>query len=176
MRRPILPWATAVTLVVVLIADRLTKIWVVRSLPFEVPVTVIPGLENWFTFTYIHNTGAAFGMLPQASLFFTVVAIAVALGLVVWYDRLPVRYLPVRIAVGMIMAGALGNLVDRVNTGYVVDFIHFHFFPIWNVADASVSVGTVILGIYLLFVADEGTEAMANTEELQRQHPPNARI
>ena len=151
--------------------DRATKIWVVGSLPFETPVTVIPGLERIFTFTYIHNTGAAFGMLPQLGSVFAVVAVVVALGLMVWYQHLPVQHLLVRIAVGLVAGGALGNFVDRVRTGYVVDFLHFHFWPIFNVADSSVFVGVIILGAYMLLAEEAAEKAAPRRDSLERSQP-----
>lgn len=143
--------ATLLALVVALVLDRLTKFWVVRTLPFEEPWAPIPALDGWLNFTYIHNTGAAFGMFPQAGTLFAVVSAVVVVCLMIWYDRLPVQYMPVRLAIGLIAGGALGNLVDRIVTGYVVDFLHFRLFAIFNIADSSVTVGVVILGIYMLF-------------------------
>lgn len=150
---------------IVLAIDRLTKFLVVKYLPFEVPVAPIPALSKWFSFTYIHNTGAAFGMFRQGCTLFALVAVCVVIGLIVWYDRLPVRHLLVRIAVGLIIGGAAGNLVDRVRTCYVVDFLDFHFWPVFNVADSAVVVGVVILGIYMLF-----SEGSAQGVEPQGKH------
>jgi signal peptidase II len=121
---------------------------------FEQSYAPIKALDGWINFTYIHNTGAAFGMFPQLGLVFATVAVIVVVGLVLYYDRLPVQYFLVRVAVGMVAGGALGNLVDRFITGYVVDFIHMRQFAIINAADASVSVGVAILGFYMMFVED----------------------
>lgn len=150
MRRYILSLSTILALVIVLIVDRATKIWAAGNLPFQVPVTVIPGLDNIFTLTYIRNGGAAFGLFPQAGTLFALVKIVVVIGLVIWFDSLPVQHFLVRLAVGMIQGGAIGNLVDRLTTGTVVDFLHFHFWPIFNVADSAVCVGVVVLAAYLL--------------------------
>lgn len=150
MRKPLLPLSTVLAFVAVLILDRVTKIWAAGTLPYQVPVTVIPGLENIFTLTHIHNSGAAFGLFPQAGTLFAIVKVFVVIGLVIWFDRLPVQHFLVRLSIGMIQGGAIGNLIDRVTTGYVVDFLHLHFWPIFNIANASVSVGVVILAAYLL--------------------------
>ncbi|NPV09860.1 MAG: signal peptidase II [Anaerolineae bacterium] len=158
-------------LVATIVLDRLTKIWVARTLPFEVPVTVIEGIENWFTLTYIHNSGAAFGLLPEGGLLFALVKVAVVIGLTIWYDRLPVQHFLVRLSIGMIMGGALGNLVDRLTTGYVVDFIHLHFWPIFNVADSSVSVGVTILAVYLLFTDQREAAKPEPVPALGEQRP-----
>ncbi|MGI6207441.1 MAG: signal peptidase II [Anaerolineae bacterium] len=170
-RPPFLPWATVLALAIVIILDRLTKMWVVENLPFETPVTVIKGLENIFTLTYIHNSGAAFGLLPEAATLFAIVKVVVVIALAVWYDRLPVQHFLVRLSIGMIQGGALGNLVDRLTTGYVVDFLHVHFWPIFNVADSAVSVGVVILAIYLL-LEDQPEVAPEAPSTLSSEQPP----
>jgi len=165
MRKRSFPCLTVITLLVVVALDRLSKAWVVENLPFEVPVAVVPGLENFFTLTYIHNRGAAFGMLPQAGDLFALVQMAVVIALFVWYSRLPVEHVLVRLSIGMVQGGAIGNLIDRLTTGYVVDFIHFHFFPIFNVADSAVTVGVIILAAYLLF-AESGIPEPEKAETL----------
>ncbi|MHB0877794.1 MAG: signal peptidase II [Anaerolineae bacterium] len=147
--------ATLVALFLTLVVDRLTKIWVVGNLAFEQPFAPIPALDGWLNLTYIHNTGAAFGMFPQLGLFFATVAVIVVIGLVVYYDRLPVQHFMVRVAVGLIAGGALGNLVDRFVTGYVVDFVHIRLFAIINTADSAVSVGVAILGFYMMFMEEQ---------------------
>ena len=154
-----------------MVTDRLTKNLVVRNLPFEVPVAPFPALGKWFTFTYIHNTGAAFGMFREGCYLFAAVAVFVVIGLVVWYDRLPVEHLLVRIAVGLIVGGATGNLVDRVRTCYVVDFLDFHFWPVFNVADSAVVVGVITLGVYMLLSEGSAREAEPQGEPIGREEP-----
>lgn len=158
-----LPASTIWAVVIVLIADRISKIWVVNNLPFEEPVVIIPALKNIFTLTYIRNSGAAFGMLPNMNWFFAIIAILVVAAVVIWYDTLPVQHLPGRIAVGMVLGGAIGNLVDRARTGNVVDFLHLHFWPIFNVADCSLVVGVIIIGLYLIL--EEKAAEKADSQE-----------
>jgi len=146
-------------LALTLVLDRLTKRWVVANLPFEQSVAPIPALDGWLNFTFIHNTGAAFGMFPQLGYFYATVATVVVVCLVIYYDRLPVQHFWVRVAVGLIAGGALGNLVDRFITGYVVDFVHIPYFAIINAADAAVSVGVAILGGYMMFSEEERRSA-----------------
>ena len=172
MRRRGFPVSTALAFLLAIAADRLSKLWVVSSLELEVPWAPVPALGKWFTFTYIHNTGAAFGMFPQAGTLFAVVQALVLVGLILWYDRLPVHHLPVRAAVGLIMAGALGNLIDRLTTRYVVDFLDFKFWPIFNLADSAVVVGVVILGLYMLLGEEASPEARASTECMGREQSP----
>ncbi len=173
MRKNLLPRSTILAIVAVLVLDRATKIWAAANLPYQVPVTVIPGLENIFTLTYIRNSGAAFGLFPQAATLFAIVKIVVVIGLVVWYNQLPVQHFLVRVAVGMIQGGAVGNLIDRLTTGSVVDFLHFHFWPIFNVADSAVSVGVVILAAYML-LDDSQAPARSKVEALGPDGPSRA--
>ena len=135
----------------------------VANLPFEVPQAPLAALQGWFSLTYIHNSGAAFGMFPQLGSFFAIVQVVVSTALVVYYDRLPVQHWPVRAAIGLIVGGALGNLADRVLTGHVVDFIHFRYFAIFNVADSAVVVGVIILGFYMIFLEEQGRLPTAGT-------------
>jgi signal peptidase II len=108
-----------------------------------------PALARIFKFTHITNTGAAFGMFPQLGSAFMVVAIVVIVGIVVFYHQLPTGNLWVRISLGLQLGGAMGNLLDRLVHGYVVDFIDIGFWPIFNLADLSIVVGVSILSYHL---------------------------
>jgi len=92
-----------------------------------------------------NNTGAAFGLFPSASLVFTVVAVLVGLAIVYYFPRVPGSQWPLRVALILQFAGALGNLIDRLVVGTVTDFISVGTFPVFNVADASISVGVAVL-------------------------------
>lgn len=108
----------------------------------------------WLDITRLHNPGAAFSFLADAGgwqrWFFTVLAIGISVGLVVWLRRLHVRDERVLvIALASILGGAIGNVIDRLQHGYVVDFIHVHwgsaYFPAFNVADMAISVGAGLI-------------------------------
>lgn len=92
-----------------------------------------------------NNTGAAFGMLPSASLVFTIVAILVCIAVLYYFPRVPSAQWPLRAALVLQFAGALGNLIDRLMLGTVTDFISVGTFPVFNVADASISIGVAVL-------------------------------
>ena len=110
-------------------------------------------ITSWLNLTLAHNEGAAFSFLAGAGgwqrWFFTVVAVVVSVVLLVWLKRLPhhARLLPV--ALTLVLAGALGNMVDRIRQGYVVDFIDIHFqgwhWPAFNVADSVIVTGVILL-------------------------------
>jgi signal peptidase II len=135
--------------VAVIVLDQATKFLVTRFLDLYERVEVLPVLD----FTLLHNTGAAFSILAGASgwqrWFFIVLAVAVSLALVIWLWRLPRGDRLIAIALALVLGGALGNLIDRVRHGYVVDFIHAHwgaaYFPAFNIADSAITVGAALL-------------------------------
>jgi signal peptidase II len=133
----------------VILLDQATKFLVVRFLELYERVEVLPILE----FTRLHNTGAAFSMLANASgwqrWFFISLGLVISVVLVVWIWRLPrgPRRLP--IALALILGGALGNVIDRLYHGFVVDFIHAHwggaYFPAFNIADSAITIGALLM-------------------------------
>lgn len=128
-----------------LAVDQLSKWVVVRSLDYRETWVPIPLLEGIFDLTYTRNTGAAFGLAQEAGNIFLVVAVAVCVLIIYYYRRLPKGYFLVRFALGLEMGGALGNALDRITRGYVVDFFHLHGWPIFNIADSVIVLGVVIL-------------------------------
>jgi len=135
--------------VAVIVLDQATKFLVARFLDLYERVEVLPVLD----FTLLHNTGAAFSILAGASgwqrWFFIVLAGVVSLALVVWLWRLPRGDRLIAVALALVLGGALGNLIDRVRHGYVVDFIHAHwgpaYFPAFNIADSAITIGAALL-------------------------------
>jgi len=121
--------------------DRITKSMVVAQVPYGTEVPVIGHLVGIIN---VHNSGAAFGVAPAGAGFFLVAAVAIAIGLVVYVARNP-GDLWTDAALGLIMGGTLGNGYDRIMFGTVTDFINFHFWPVFNVADSAVSIGVVAL-------------------------------
>jgi signal peptidase II len=149
----------------VFVLDFVTKRWVLASQSLLMEgVEVIEGIIR---FTYVRNPGAAFGMLPNARWILTLVSILAVVGLSYLISRRSTQGLK-RIASTMILAGAAGNLVDRLfYDGLVVDFVEFTFFefPVFNVADMGVSVGAIVLVLSLLFEREQEAE-IAPAEEL----------
>ena len=94
---------------------------------------------------HINNTGAAFGLFKGANSIFMVLAVIVAGAIVYYFPSVSRKDWLIRVALSMQLAGALGNLIDRIVFGNVTDFISVGTFPVWNVADASITVGVVIL-------------------------------
>lgn len=138
---------------VIVVLDQWTK-WLVRT---NIPLSGswLPESLQWLSpyarIVNWHNTGAAFGMFQNGSMVFTVLAFIVIGAIIYYYPQVDRHDWTLRLAMSMQLAGALGNLIDRLTqAGRVTDFISVGTFPVFNVADSSISVGTVILliGIY----------------------------
>lgn len=136
----------------ILLVDQLTKRAIVNDLLLGESRQPVPFLSPFFQITRSHNTGAAFGFLPQAGDVFRLVAIVVVGVMLYMYPRIPESNRLARIATGFIMGGALGNVIDRIEYGYVVDFIHYQIpgliSNVSNLADHA-----LVLGVILFFIA-----------------------
>lgn len=131
----------------ILLIDQLSKAWIRDSL--AVGQIYRPDLWTTAYFRIIHwrNTGAAFGMFQSAGTIFMILSSLVSLGIIYYFPQVPRSEWIMRVAMSMLLGGAVGNLVDRIHQGHVTDFISVGNFPVFNVADASISMGVVILFI-----------------------------
>ena len=151
----------------VILLDQATKEWVRSAFSLHESVPVIPGL---FHFTYIRNTGAAWGMFSGQNLFLALLAFAMLVALVLFRRKLLPPGRLHRVALGLLCGGIVGNLFDRLRLDYIVDFLDFFrggwHFPAFNVADSAICVG---VGIYmlgtLLAKPPEAAPARANAPE-----------
>jgi signal peptidase II len=159
-------------LLVSLPIDLATKEWVIRSIHYGGEIPVIPG---FFSLTHVRNPGAAFGLLassPQGVRIFFFIGVAIfAMGLIIsFYRNLAPGDRLASLSLGMILGGAMGNLLDRLRHGEVVDFLHFtlwsgYTWPDFNFADSFVVVGVILLVIELLASEGESREdARAGSE------------
>ena len=156
--------------VLVVILDQFTKLWIITNFALHEQQNIIPGL---FDLVYVTNTGAAFGFLAGSKswlrqLFFVVVAI-VALGVIVYaYGHLKRQGRIFTYALGLIGGGAIGNLIDRLRFGSVVDFLDFYLggyhWPAFNVADSAITVG---VGLFMLGTLLQYLEEKRSAEELK---------
>lgn len=154
----------------VLFLDQLTKIWVIRNFDLGETVSVIPGI---FNFTYVRNTGAAFGILADANPafrvpFFLIVPFVALFVIAYLFKKIPPGEKWVPLALALVSGGAIGNLIDRIVHGYVIDFLDFHWkyqhhFPAFNVADSAICVGIGILMLDLVVLNPEGTQSAPST-------------
>lgn len=139
----------------ILALDQLTKAWVVQALGPEPGLRQIFLIGDWFSLVYIQNTGVAFGLFQNLSPLFTITSLVISAGVIYAYlFYLPNHSIWVQTSVGLILGGALGNVIDRLIWGYVVDFIRVGWWPTFNVADSCISIGVVMLAGYLLLADD----------------------
>jgi signal peptidase II len=125
----------------VFVLDRVTKTIVAAQVPYGGEVAVI---DHVLGITNVHNSGAAFGMAPAFAPIFLGASILVAIGLAVYVFRTPATDFMYAL-LGLVMGGTVGNGYERLVNGTVIDFINFHFWPVFNVADSAVSIGVVLL-------------------------------
>ena len=143
-------WKWYVLALFLLFCDQLSKGVALNSLPLYQPMTVIPGL-NW---TLMYNPGSAFGFLSQSdvwwhSYMFTAFGILMSVGLVIWIALCKRKNKLELVALSCILSGAVGNVVDRIRLGHVIDFIQIyykeHYFPVFNIADSAICIGAILL-------------------------------
>jgi len=135
--------------IIILAMDMATKYWAYNYLR---EVGSIPVIENVFHLTYVENRGAAFGILQDQRWIFIVATIATLI-FILWYVRqMEPEIKLLKIGLNLIFVGAIGNLIDRIYLGFVIDFIDFRVWPVWNVADMAIVVGTAItIGIIIFY-------------------------
>lgn len=132
-----------------IVVDQFTKIWIINNLALYADINILPV----FDITNVRNYGAAFSFLSDAGgwqhYFFTSIAIVISVLLIYWMYKTPLNQRWLLVAYALILSGAIGNVMDRLNYGYVVDFLHFYYndwhFPAFNVADMAISVGAGLL-------------------------------
>jgi signal peptidase II len=135
---------------IILFIDQVSKAVVRERIPFGDSWMPLTWLAPYFRFVHWENTGAAFGMFQNGGAIFGILAVIVSTLLVVYYAQIPKEETLMRIAMSMQMAGAVGNLIDRIMFGPVTDFISVGTFPVFNIADSSITIGTGLLILGLL--------------------------
>lgn len=148
-------WPWLLLALVVIVLDQASKLAALQWLEYHQPVPLIP----FFNFTLSYNPGAAFSFLAGAGgwqrWFFIALALAVSGFLLQWLRQIGGRDRWLSLALSLILGGAIGNLIDRIAYGHVVDFIHFYVgdwsFPIFNIADSAITVGAVLMIAHMFF-------------------------
>ncbi|MGK0551836.1 signal peptidase II [Enterococcus faecalis] len=142
--------------------DQWTKFKTVELIPLGATKDFIPG---WFSFTHLRNTGAAWSLLEGKMIFFYVVTVTVAGVIVYFLVRNYRRSIWFSLGLSFVLAGAVGNFIDRVRLGYVVDMIQTDFinFPIFNVADSTLVVGVICIFIYVVLDEKKAKEGRNGT-------------
>ncbi len=156
---------------VVLLVDQVSKTLVIALLGTQIG-SYRPLIDDLLWLRMVHNSGAAFGMLQNASILFALAAVAVTAGILFYSRKLSSMSLLVRLAIGLELGGALGNLIDRARYGYVVDFIDVRLWPfVFNVSDAAITIGVVLLLYHFLFRTG-GDSPRATEQERQAGDKP----
>ena len=139
-------------IVCTILLDQLTKILVRNNMNLFESIPVIPKV---FHITYIENPGAAFGILANQRTFFIIITLLILAGVFYFQRKLKTPRLILNISLGLVVGGAIGNLIDRLRVGTVTDFFDFRIWPIFNIADTAVVLGVIYLSYYFLFHWEE---------------------
>ncbi len=166
-------WQIVGIAVVIVALDQWTKSLVRANIPLG--GTWLPESWEWLSpyarIVHWYNTGAAFGMFKEGSMVFTVLAFIVIGLILYYYPQVEKADWSLRIAMSMQLGGATGNLIDRLTIGHVTDFISVGNFPVFNVADASITVGAAVLFLGILIM--ERAEKKKRRETAEQETPTN---
>lgn len=149
----------------ILVADQISKHLVLSNLKPGQSWNPIAPLTPWASITHVTNTGVAFGLFQDRGSLFAVIDLIVVAVIIFYYRHLPAGQWWLKLSLGLQLGGALGNLLDRLRLGYVIDFIDFKIWPVFNVADSAIVTGVAILAYYLL--RDRGEKE--NSEHLMQK-------
>lgn len=151
----------------VLIVDQLSKQWVLSNIPLYGALAPIPALESFFRVAHTTNTGIAFGLFRGGSLIFIIVASIAVVAIAVYAYKQVNASGWILLALGLMLGGAAGNLIDRLRySGQVVDFLEFRlrdqlYFPTFNIADSSIVCGVLLL-VWLIYRQERQSAALIN--------------
>ena len=155
---------------VVVLLDQLTKEWVRLNLQLGEIFRPELWLTQYIRIVHWKNTGAAFGMFQNMNPVFMVLSVLVIAVILYYYPQIPRQDWLVRLSMGLLLGGAIGNLIDRFRQGYVTDFISVGKFPVLNIADASISVGVALLFVGM-WLQEKNKKEMLPAEA---ENPPSA--
>lgn len=154
---------------VVILLDQVSKRYIEANVVYNTSWMPLDWLAPFFQITHIGNTGIAFGLFSGGSMIFALVAFFVTGAILYFAYTLPSGYMAMRIILGVILGGAIGNLIDRLRQGYVTDFLDFGPWPVFNVADMAVVFGAIALAILMFY---EEHQLKAAEKEEERNNPP----
>lgn len=172
MKKLLNTYGMMIIIATVLIAlDQFTKYLIRSNLAFGQIWMPWKWLEPYARIIHINNTGAAFGLFKGANSIFMVLAVIVSGVIIYYFPSISRKDWVIRTALSMQLAGALGNLIDRVIFGKVTDFISVGTFPVWNIADASITVGVAVLliGMWVQESREKKSKMQNNPGEVQDQ-------
>ncbi len=165
---------TLVVTLLVVVADRWSKLWVLNNIPLYSEFNLIPALYPYFRLSHSANTGIAFGLFQGGTLLFTIVAGVAVIAIAMFSLRSGEESVLLSVSLGMMLGGAIGNLWDRIVYGAVVDFLSVRVsdslvWPTFNLADTFIVIGTGLLILYFLL-----EEHRASGEAHQADRAPSA--
>lgn len=149
--------------------DIITKLWAEGCLA---QVGGIPVISGVFNLTYVENSGVAFGMLRDRRIVFITMSIVILIILGLYFYKSKNKSVWLKLGTALIFSGSIGNMIERISKGYVVDFLDFCLinFPVFNIADMAVCVGAALLVVHFLFYADDDKNLGGNQgEELNNE-------
>lgn len=166
-------WLLFTTASIIIILDQMTKAIVRANIPFGGQWMPLTWLAPYFRFVHWENTGAAFGMFQGGGLIFGVLAVIVTVFIIIYFPQIPKEEKLMRVAIAMQLGGAIGNLIDRLVFGPVTDFISVGRFPVFNIADSSITVGVGLLLLALWLTERRKRQEKLNSEQASSSEPVN---
>lgn len=152
-----------ITGLAVVAVDQVSKL-AIREFLLAQGTNSVPLVGEWLRITHVENAGAAFGLFQNQTLLFVLIGVIVVAGILFGHGLLPTHRTALALCLGLQLGGASGNLIDRIrHDGHVFDFIHVPPFPVFNVADSAIVVGTFILAYHLLFKSTKTQPERGNT-------------
>lgn len=155
---------------VLVILDQLSKSWVRQNLAYGEVFHPELWLSQFVRLVHVKNTGAAFGMFQHLGDVFKVLSFVISAVIIYYFPQIPRQDWVIRVAMGMMLGGAVGNLIDRLIQGHVTDFVSVGSFPVFNVADASISTGVVVL-FFGLWIQENRKKEDPGSDD---QHPASS--
>ncbi|MCF8007177.1 MAG: signal peptidase II [Methylovulum sp.] len=133
----------------ILVLDQASKLTIDATMPLYSSIAILPS----FNLTYVRNTGAAFSFLSEAGgwqrWFFAALALSISVSIIIWMKRLQKHETLLAVALSLVLGGAIGNLIDRLAYGYVIDFLDIFYntwhWPAFNIADAGITIGVILM-------------------------------
>lgn len=141
-----------ISILAVLVIDQGSKFLIRKNLSLYESIPIIP---DFFHLTYIENPGAAFGILAHKRIFFIIITILILVGIFYFYFKLKKEQWLLKIALGLVVGGAIGNFIDRLRWGAVIDFLDFRIWPVFNIADTAIIIGMLIIAYQILIKGEE---------------------
>lgn len=142
----------------VIALDQITKALVRQNIALGEAWAPIPAIGDFFRFLYWQNRGAAFGSFQNAGPILAVVRIAIAIFIIVFYQKAEIKDTLMKVALSMMLGGAVGNLIDQFSLGFVTDFVAVGRFPIFNIADSAVTIGVGLMLLDMIIKEKNGSK------------------